>query len=163
MDQAEKWLVRHAFLFSTRASADSAITDILKTGWDRARIGVFTGAKGEEALAAGDTTDQAGATGAGLGAAVGGFGALLADLGILAFPGVGPVLGIGPVAATLTGAIAGVSLGGVAGALTGLGVSETQAILAEDHLREGKTIVLLSGDVGLSASTAIMRHGGVSI
>ena len=64
-------------------------------------------------------------TGAGIGAAVGGTAGLLAGLGLMAIPGVGPVVAAGWLVATLTGAAAVGAAGGIVGALTQAGVSPT--------------------------------------
>jgi hypothetical protein len=58
--------------------------------------------------------------GAGIGAGVGGTAGLLAGLGLLAIPGLGPVVAAGWLAATAVGAAAGAATGGIVGALTRL-------------------------------------------
>jgi len=78
---------------------------------------------------AGDTAaDTAKATGAGtgatLGTVLGGGAGLLAGLGSLAIPGVGPVVAAGWLIATLTGAGVGAAAGSLLGSLTGAGVDE---------------------------------------
>ena len=55
------------------------------------------------------------AEGAGIGAGVGGAAGLLAGLGMLAIPGVGPVVAAGWLAATAAGAVAGAAAGGLVG------------------------------------------------
>src|SRR4051812_30045024 len=76
---------------------------------------------------ASETAKDAG-TGAGVGAAVGGLGGLLAGLGVMAIPGVGPVVAAGWLIATAVGAgagaAAGAATGGIVGALTNAGVPE---------------------------------------
>ena len=62
------------------------------------------------------------ATGAGTGGLVGGTLGLLAGIGALAIPGVGPLIAAGPIMAALSGAAVGAAVGGVAGALVGLGI-----------------------------------------
>ena len=73
-----------------------------------------------------DRAEAAGA-GAGVGAAVGGTAGLLAGLGLMAIPGVGPVVAAGWLVATLAGAAAGGVAGSVVGALTQAGVSKEDA------------------------------------
>ena len=73
-----------------------------------------------------DRAEGAGA-GAGIGAGIGGTAGLLAGLGLLAIPGLGPVVAAGWLAATAVGAAAGAATGGVVGALTQAGVSEEDA------------------------------------
>ena len=90
------------------------------------------------------TAEDAG-KGAGIGAAVGGVGGLLTGLGLLAIPGVGPVVAAGWLAATaagaVTGAVVGGAAGGLVGALTGAGVPERDANFYAEGVRRGGTLV----------------------
>lgn len=83
--------------------------------------------------------------GAGIGAAVGGAGGLLAGLGLLAIPGVGPVVAAGWLAATAAGAVGGAvvggATGGLIGALTNSGVPETDAHVYAEGVRRGGTLI----------------------
>jgi hypothetical protein len=79
--------------------------------------------------------------GAGIGAGVGGTAGLLAGLGLLAIPGLGPVVAAGWLAATAVGAAAGAATGGVVGALTEAGVSKDDAPLYAEGVRRGGTLV----------------------
>src|SRR6478735_5756441 len=79
--------------------------------------------------------------GAGIGAGVGGAAGLLAGLGLLAIPGLGPVVAAGWLASTALGAAAGAATGGVVGALTEAGVSEEDAPLYAEGVRRGGTLV----------------------
>jgi len=94
-----------------------------------------------------DGTDAAegAAGGAGIGAVVGGAGGLLTGLGLMAIPGVGPVVAAGWLAATAVGAIGGAVVGGAAGgivgALTDSGVSEEDAHVYAEGVRRGGTLV----------------------
>src|SRR5215204_2292644 len=71
-----------------------------------------------------DDRAEGAAAGAGIGAGVGGALGLLAGLGILAIPGIGPVVAAGWLASTAALATAGAAAGGLVGALTQAGVSE---------------------------------------
>jgi hypothetical protein len=62
--------------------------------------------------------------GGGIGGVIGGTLGLLAGIGSLAIPGVGPLIAAGPLMAALSGAAAGAAVGGVAGGLVGLGMPE---------------------------------------
>lgn len=84
--------------------------------------------------------DSAG-TGAGLGAAVGAVGGMLTGLGIIAIPGVGPVVAAGWLASTLVGATTVGVAGGILGALVGAGVDETEAGTYVEGIRRGGTLV----------------------
>jgi hypothetical protein len=79
--------------------------------------------------------------GAGIGAGVGGAAGLLAGLGLLAIPGLGPVVAAGWLAATAVGAAAGAATGGVVGALTEAGLSKEEAPLYAEGVRRGGTLV----------------------
>lgn len=79
--------------------------------------------------------------GAGVGAALGGTAGLLAGLGLLAIPGIGPVVAAGWLAATAAGAAAGAATGGVIGALTEAGVSKEDAETYAEGVRRGGTLV----------------------
>lgn len=85
------------------------------------------------------------AAGAGVGAVVGGTGGLLTGLGMLAIPGVGPVVAAGWLAATAAGAaagaVAGGAAGGVIGSLTSSGVDEDDAHVYAEGVRRGSTLV----------------------
>jgi hypothetical protein len=87
-----------------------------------------------------DRAEGAGA-GAGIGAGVGGTAGLLAGLGLLAIPGVGPVVAAGWLVATAAGAAVGGLTGGIVGALTQAGVSDEDAHVYAEGVRRGGTLV----------------------
>jgi len=87
-----------------------------------------------------DRKEGAGA-GAGIGAAVGGAAGLLAGLGLMAIPGVGPVVAAGWLVSTLAGAAAGGATGGVIGALSQAGVTKEEADVYAEGLRRGGAVV----------------------
>ena len=87
-----------------------------------------------------DRAEGAGA-GAGIGAGIGGAAGLLAGLGLMAIPGIGPVVAAGWLAATAAGAAAGGIAGGIVGALTQAGVSDEDAQVYAEGVRRGGTLV----------------------
>ncbi|MDF0518005.1 hypothetical protein P0R31_12260 [Bradyrhizobium yuanmingense] len=87
-----------------------------------------------------DRAEGAG-TGAGIGAGLGGAAGLLAGLGLLAIPGLGPVVAAGWLASTAAGAAAGAATGGIVGALTQAGVSKEDASRYAEGVRRGGTLV----------------------
>ncbi len=153
-------------IFPSRRAAESAVHALLAAGFPASDVSLFVHApiNGETpdapASHADDAIEIGGETGAGIGAAAGGLEGMLAGFGVLAVPGVGPVLAIGPLAAALTGAITGGALGGVAGALAGEGVSEAQAIAAERHMKEGRAVVILECADRCDEASAILRAAG---
>ncbi len=84
--------------------------------------------------------------GMGAGGVVGGTLGLLAGIGALAIPGVGPLIAAGPIMATLSGVAAGAAVGGVAGALIGLGVPEFEAKSYEGKIRGGNLLIAVHTD-----------------
>jgi hypothetical protein len=81
------------------------------------------------------------AKGAGIGGALGGGAGLLAGLGLLAIPGLGPVVAAGWLASTAVGAAAGAATGGIVGALVDHGVPEEHAHVYSESIRRGGTLV----------------------
>ncbi len=90
----------------------------------------------------GDTGAKVGA-GAAIGGALGGIAAALPALGLLAVPGIGPLLAAGPIATILAGVVAGGVAGGLVGALVELGVREEDAKEYEQQIEQGKILILV--------------------
>lgn len=104
-------------------------------------------------------------TGATLGTVLGGAAGLLTGLGLLAIPGVGPVVAAGWLVATVTGAGIGAAAGGLAGGLTGAGLSETDAHTYSEGVRRGGTLVTVRTD-GLHAARVmdiLEEHGSIDV
>jgi hypothetical protein len=88
-----------------------------------------------------DDRAEGAAAGAGIGATLGGVAGLLAGLGLLAIPGIGPVVAAGWLVSTAAVAAAGGTAGGLIGALTQSGVSENEANAYAEGVRRGGTLV----------------------
>jgi hypothetical protein len=84
--------------------------------------------------------------GATSGGVLGGTLGLLAGIGALAIPGLGPFIAAGPLMAALSGAAAGAAVGGVTGALIGLGIPEIEAKKYEGKLRGGNILIAVHID-----------------
>jgi hypothetical protein len=111
-------------------------------GWyDRDRTTSRSTGKVDRDLDGVDDRAEGAAAGAGIGAAVGGVAGLLAGLGLLAIPGIGPVVAAGWLASTALVAAAGGAVGGLVGALTQAGVSEEDAHVYAEGVRRGGTLV----------------------
>lgn len=129
-------------IFANFSDARNAVRQIEATGLGAHVSLVSRG--GEQQLDAmgpldqGDDMEKNGAIGAATGATVG----LLASSALLVIPGIGPVLFAGAIASGITGGI----VGGIVGAMSGWGVKEDRAEEYEVELREGKSLVLASGD-----------------
>jgi len=88
-----------------------------------------------------DDRAEGAAKGAGIGATLGGVAGLLAGLGLLAIPGIGPVVAAGWLASTAAVALAGGATGGLIGALTQSGIGEQEAHAYAEGVRRGGTLV----------------------
>jgi hypothetical protein len=112
-----------------------------------------------------DDRAEGAAAGGGVGAAVGGTAGLLAGLGLLAIPGVGPVVAAGWLVAALTGAAAGGATGGIIGALSQqAGISDEEAQVYAEGLRRGGALVSAKVNDGDAARMqAIMDRSSVRI
>ena len=75
------------------------------------------------------------------GGVAGGVLGLLAGIGALAIPGVGPFIAAGPIMAALSGAAVGATVGGITGALVGLGMPEYEAKQYESKLKGGNILI----------------------
>jgi hypothetical protein len=84
--------------------------------------------------------------GAGTGAVVGGTLGLLAGIGALAIPGLGPFIAAGPIMGALAGAGTGGVVGGVIGALVGMGIPEYEAKRYEGLIKEGRVLMSVHCD-----------------
>jgi uncharacterized membrane protein len=80
-------------------------------------------------------------TGAATGGVTGGVLGLLAGIGALAIPGVGPFIAAGPIMAALSGAAVGATTGGIVGALIGMGIPEIEAKRYENKLKTGNYLI----------------------
>jgi hypothetical protein len=102
-------------------------------------------------------------TGVGVGGAVGGTLGLLAGIGAIAIPGVGPLIAAGPIMATLAGLGVGGTVGGVVGALIGMGIPEYEAKRYEGRVKEGGILLSVHCDTSEEVSRAkdiLKRAGG---
>jgi hypothetical protein len=89
---------------------------------------------------------------------------LLAGLGLLAIPGLGPVVAAGWLASTALGAVVGGTAGGLIGALTAAGVSKEDAHVYAEGIRRGGTLVTARVPDGDRAKCeAILSRASVNI
>jgi hypothetical protein len=94
------------------------------------------------------------ATGVVTGGAVGGTLGLLAGIGALAIPGIGPFIAAGPIMAALAGIGAGGAVGGLVGALVGMGIPEYEAKRYEGRVKNGGVLLSVHCDTSDEISRA---------
>ncbi len=137
-------------LYDSYADAKKAVSSLEAAGVPHSDISIvasnsenwFSGDNKVDRDADGvDDRAEGAGKGAGIGAGIGGAAGLLAGLGLLAIPGLGPVVAAGWLVSTAVGAAAGAATGGVVGALTQAGISEEEAPLYAEGVRRGGTLV----------------------
>lgn len=125
-------------LFDDFAAAQQAAANLRDAGVDEADISLI--ANNADKWYAPDYAAGAG-KGAAIGAGFGGFGGLLAGLGLLALPGLGPVVAVGWLAAAAAGAAAVGAAGGVIGMIAEAGVAVNDAEVYAESIRRGGSLV----------------------
>jgi len=153
-------------IFDDRSAAEEAIAELESAGFDAEQIGFAI--RGSDVASGGMITDTVGAkdkSGAVTGAVAGGLtGGILAAAVTALLPGVGPVLSAGMLAMFAGYAGAGAAIGGILGAMMGLGYSEDEARRYEQLFKEGKAIVTVRPGVRSSEAGEILRrHGGYDL
>lgn len=150
-------------LFRSRQDAERAIQDLRAAAFPDSGIGVLmqdpeAGRRlAEDTGTAGGEGAKAGAVGGGV---FGGVLGLLAGVGALAIPGIGPLMAGGALASTLAGAGIGAVAGGLIGALVGLGLPEEEARYYETGLREGGILLTVEADGRREEAEAILANAG---
>lgn len=134
-----------------------------------ARVGDGVANSGEGVADAAGHIDHDGdvSRGTSTGALLGGAGGLLAGLGLLAIPGLGPIVAAGWLLSTAAGAglgaMGGAATGGIVGALKGAGHTDEEAHVYSEGVRRGST--LLSARVpdalAAAATQTLMPYNGV--
>ncbi|MDP3509723.1 MAG: DUF3341 domain-containing protein [Candidatus Melainabacteria bacterium] len=156
-------------LVKTREDAESLVSALQAVGFPNSGLSVlFPDKQGTKDFAHDNSTKapEGAAAGATTGGIIGGTLGLLAGIGALAIPGVGPFIAAGPIMATLSGVGVGATLGGLTGALIGMGIPEYEAKMFEGKLREGNVLIAAhseSNDDLKRAEDVFKGHGATDI
>jgi len=144
-------------IFDTRAHAERAVDQLNRAGFSTQNISVLMSDKDsshEFAAEKNTKAPEAAAAGAGVGGGVGGAVGLLAGLGALAIPGVGPLIAAGPIMGALAGLGVGGAVGGLVGGLVGMGIPEYEAKRYEGRVKDGGVLLSVHCDSSEQISTA---------
>jgi hypothetical protein len=138
--------MKHAVygIANTIGQANAIVDRLHTTGFPDEDISVLLPDKGDTRDFAHEKHTKApeGATAGGVaGLGVGGALGLLAGVGALAIPGVGPFIAAGPIMGALSGAAVGGATGGLIGGLVGLGMPEFEAKQYEGKVRAGNILI----------------------
>src|SRR3954469_14844537 len=136
-------------IYSNRTAAENAVDRLIAAGFRNEDISVLlqdnAGTK-DFAHDKNTKAPEATTTGVVTGGAVGGTLGLLAGIGSLAIPGLGPFIAAGPIMGALAGIGAGGAVGGLVGALVGMGIPEYEAKRYEGHVKEGGILLSVHCD-----------------
>jgi hypothetical protein len=136
-------------LVETYAQAEQIVAELQGAGFASSEISVLLPDKqGTRDFAHEKHTKapEGSAVGASAGGLLGGTLGLLAGIGSLAIPGLGPLIAAGPILATLSGGAAGAALGALTGALVGLGIPEIEAKQYESKIKGGNILISVHVD-----------------
>jgi hypothetical protein len=152
-------------LVASQAEAEQIVGRLQSAGFSNDDISaLFPDKKGTRDFAHEQNTKapEGAVTGASAGGAIGGTIGLLAGIGALAIPGLGPFIAAGPLMAALSGAAAGAAMGGLAGALVGLGIPEVEAKQYESKVKGGNILLSVHADDSERRKAAhnILERGG---
>src|SRR6267154_2873813 len=129
---------------TTQGQAERIVEQLQVQGFATSEISVLmpdTGGTRDVGHIKATKAPEGATTGAATGGVTGGVIGLLAGIGALAIPGVGPFIAAGPIMAALSGAAVGATTGGVVGALIGMGIPEIEAKRYEDKLKSGNYLI----------------------
>ncbi len=154
-------------IYAHRSEAEMAVDRLVEAGFRHEDISVLlqdnVGTKDfahtKETKAPEGTT-----AGALTGGAIGGTLGLLAGIGALAIPGVGPFIAAGPIMGTLAGLGSGGLVGGMIGALIGMGIPEYEAKRYEGRIKEGGILLSVHCDSSdwVAKAKDLLRHTGAT-
>ncbi len=136
-------------IYKTRDMAETGVDRLIQAGFRSEDISVLlqdnVGTK-DFAHEKNTKAPEGTTTGAVAGGAIGGTLGLLAGIGALAIPGLGPFIAAGPIMATLAGVGSGGVVGGLIGALVGMGIPEYEAKRYEGRIKEGGILLSVHCD-----------------
>jgi hypothetical protein len=153
-------------IYSTRNGVENATDSLVKANFPVTDISVLLpqSVGGTKDLGTEKATKAPEGTAAGVatGGVIGGTLGLLAGIGMLAIPGLGPFIAAGPIMAGLAGLGVGGAVGGVTGALIGMGIPEFEAKRYEGRLQKGGILLSVHCDTAeeIKRAKEIMTRTG---
>ncbi len=152
-------------IYKSRLQAEQSVDRLLATGFSNDDISVLLPDSNSSKEFAHDKNTKAPegtATGVTAGGAIGGTLGLLAGIGALAIPGVGPFIAAGPIMGALAGLGVGGAVGGLIGALVGMGIPEYEAKRYAGQIKEGGVLLSVHCDTSQEITRAkdILENSG---
>jgi hypothetical protein len=156
-------------LYQSVGRAERAVDELVSAGFSNADVSVLMADnQGSKDFAHEKQTKapEGTTTGVAAGGTIGGTLGLLAGIGALAIPGVGPFIAAGPIMGALAGLGVGGAVGGLVGALVGMGIPEYEAKRYEGRLKDGGVLLSVHCDTSeeiTSAKDVLVRTGANDI
>ena len=151
-------------------SAKGALVELQEFGFTNRDLSILVNAENAEKDALAPEkhtkTPQGLAVGAASGAMIGGSLGLLAGLGALVVPGVGPMLAVGPILSALTGMGMGGAAGGIVGVFIGVGIPKHEANYLQEAIQQGGILVAVhveEMDLKIKGSEILRKHGSSEV
>jgi len=152
-------------IYQNEKQAERTVDDLMAAGFSNDDISVLLpDNQGTKDFAHDKSTKAPEGTAAGVttGGVIGGTLGLLAGIGVLAIPGVGPFIAAGPIMSALAGLGVGGAVGGIIGALVGMGIPEYEAKRYEGHIKAGRVLLSVHCDTSEKVARAkdLLKHTG---
>jgi hypothetical protein len=156
-------------IFPSRTQAERTVEALVQGGFSNSDISVLLpDTQGTKDFAHEKSTKapEGTTTGVATGGTIGGTLGLLAGIGALAIPGVGPFIAAGPIMGALAGLGVGGAVGGLVGALVGMGIPEYEAKRYEGRVKDGGVLLSVhcaTSDEITRAKDILKRNGADDI
>jgi hypothetical protein len=152
-------------IFATAVEAERGVDTLIAAGFPSADISVLlpdTRATKDFAHQKDTKAPEGTTAGVTAGGIVGGALGVLAGMGALAIPGIGPLIAAGPIMAGLAGLGVGGAVGGLVGALVGMGIPEYEAKLYEGRVKNGGVLLSVHCDTveGVRRAKDLLKGSG---
>jgi hypothetical protein len=150
-------------IYSTLTSVENATDSLMRAGFANADISVLMpeslGGPKDMGTEKSTKAPEGAAAGVTAGGVIGGTLGVLAGIGLLAIPGLGPFIAAGPIMAGLAGLGVGGAVGGFTGALVGMGIPEFEAKRYEGRLQKGGILLSVHCDTSdeIKRAKAVMK------
>jgi hypothetical protein len=152
-------------IYSNAAQAERAVDTLVQERFSNNDISVLlpdAGSSRDFAHEKNTKAPEGTTTGVAAGGTIGGTLGLLAGIGALAIPGVGPFIAAGPIMGALAGLGVGGAVGGLLGALVGMGLPEYEAKRYEGRVKDGGVLLSVHCDTSEEITRAkdVLRRTG---
>lgn len=152
-------------IYTTVSHAEQAVDRLMVAGFPSGDISVLlpdTESTRDFAHKKDTKAPEGTATGVTAGGVIGGTIGVLAGIGAIAIPGVGPFIAAGPIMAGLAGLGVGGAVGGLIGALVGMGIPEYEAKRYEGRLKKGGVLLSVHCDTSdeIDSAKKILKTSG---